>query len=258
MSCLGHRFHRSPRKEAIAIIPSTTVQNRLLHALPAKDFATLQPDLERVSLTRATVLAERGTQMTHFYFPETCLLSLVVSLEAGDEIETGVIGREGMLGAQALLSNAAESQLTVVQVPGEALRIPFATVRKEFDRRGTLAAAVGSYVTQLISLIAQSAACQNAHSVSQRCARWLLMVEDGVGSSTFSLTHEYLATMLGVRRAGVSTVAANFQKAGLIHYHRGRMEILDRRGLETVACECYEATRSASGARQRRGQAKKS
>ena len=242
------------------MIASTAIQNRLLHALIAKDFATLQPDLERVSLSRGTVLAERGTQLTHLYFPETCLLSLVVSLEGGDQIETGVIGREGMLGAQVLLSDSAEPQLTVVQVPGEALRVPLAAVRRQFDGGGTFAAAVGAYVTQLIALIAQSAACQNAHSVSERCARWLLMVEDGVGSSTFSLTHEYLATMLGVRRAGVSTAAAKFQRAGLIRYHRGRMEILDRRGLEAVTCECYAATRmaGASGARKGRSEAKKS
>jgi CRP-like cAMP-binding protein len=164
----------------------------------------------------------------------------------GLAVEVGTIGNEGMVGTPVLLGADLSPTRAFAQVPGEALRMRTVLFKEEMQNGGPLPDLVRRYTQAMVNQISQSVACNHLHSVGQRMCRWLLMTHDWVGADEFPLTHEFLAQMLGVRRPSVSVVAGILQKAGLIRYHRGRITVLDRKGLEAASCECYEVVRKES------------
>lgn len=173
------------------------------------------------------------------------MISVVTVMRDGTQIEVVTVGREGLTGSQALLDGATATSLTWCQVSGEAYRAPFDRFAALCQKHSALRELVERYLSAQLDVLAQSIACNRLHYVSQRCARWLLMTHDRVGRDEFPLTHEVLATMLGVRRAGVSIAAAALQQSGCISYARGRFTIVDRGALEAAACECYAAINAA-------------
>jgi CRP-like cAMP-binding protein len=179
------------------------------------------------------------------YFPIDAVISVVTVLRDGSQIEVVTVGCEGITGAEALLNDRLASRLTWCQVAGDAYRISMREFRDLCGREPAFRNLVERYISALLDALAQSIACNRLHYVNERCARWLLMTHDRVGRPQFPLTHEALATMLGVRRAGVSIAAAALQHAGYIRYSRGKVTILERAGLESVACECYAAIKAA-------------
>jgi CRP-like cAMP-binding protein len=213
--------------------------NRLLDKLPDEELEQLRPALERVSLSHAQPLIEPHGPIPYIYFPVNALASLVTMLEDGSTVEAGSVGREGMVGVPILLDADLTPMQTLVQIPGEGYRVRSRAMKEAFDRGGALHHLLHRYIHTLFVVASQSAACNRRHLVNERLARWLLMSSDGVASEHLSLTQEFLATMLGVRRSGVTEAALRLQSHGLIRYSRGSVEILDREGLEQSACECY-------------------
>jgi CRP-like cAMP-binding protein len=216
--------------------------NRLLSALPAEEYARLGPHLEPVSLSLSQILFRPEEQLRHAYFPTNSVVSLLTDLEDGTGMEVGLVGKEGVVGVSAFLGGS-ETKLATVQAGGEALRLRAETLREEFQRGGALQAALLRYAHALMVQISQSVVCNVRHGIEERLARWLLMYHDRLGADEFTLTHEFMANMLGVRRAGVSVAARKLQKLGFIRYQRGHIAILDRQGLEDFACECYPTVR---------------
>jgi CRP-like cAMP-binding protein len=221
-------------------------QNRLLKALPAETYEGLLPHLEPVQLAVRQVLWDAGAPIRSVYFPRGCVISIVVLLEGEPAVEAATIGREGVLGVPVALGAEFTSAQAVAQIPGDAARLPAPVFREAMARDGTLTGLVLRYAQALLEQTSQSVACNRRHTVDERCARWLLMTCDRVGADQFPLTQEFLAFMLGVRRAGVTVAAGMLQQAGLIRYSRGRITILDRARLEEASCECYHATKQTS------------
>jgi CRP-like cAMP-binding protein len=219
--------------------PQTPVENRLLAALPRKEYERLLPKLENASLSYKESLYEADKPIEYVYFINSGVVSLIVIMEGGAIVEVGTIGNEGMVGISVFLGANTIPGKAIVQVPGDGMRMKSGTLRNEAKNGGPLHNVLRRYTQALLNQIAQSAACNRTHSIEQRCARWLLMTHDSVRSDEFLLTQEFLSLMLGVRRPSVSTVANKLQKAGLIRYSRGRITIVDRQGLESVSCECY-------------------
>jgi len=213
--------------------------NRLLACLPERDLQSLLPHFEVVSLAHGDHVIVPGVPIQHIYFPLNALLSLVTTMEDGSSVESGVIGREGMSGIPVLLSAEQTTMPTFTQVPGEALKIKSEIIKEAYDRRGALHTLLNRYMHTVVVLGSYSTACNALHKIEQRMARWLLLSSDGVGADEFDLTHEFLAVMLGVRRASVSETAAALRHDGLIDYTRGHIKITDRGGLEAASCECY-------------------
>jgi len=185
------------------------------------------------------VLHEQNGLIEHVYFVEEGVASVLTVTANGATSEVGMIGTEGMVGVSALLGAKASAQHVIVQVPGIALRMDAALCKEAFDRRPGMHAAVLRFVDAFLNLSAQTAGCNLRHTAEQRCARWLLMASDRAQSNTIPMTHDFLSSMLGVRRTGVTAIARGFQQSGLIDYHRGRVRLVDRDGLEAAACECY-------------------
>ncbi|MEA2570475.1 MAG: hypothetical protein QOI24_2476 [Acidobacteriota bacterium] len=221
------------------MIDTTTIGNRLFARLTAADPAALAPHADRIALEVGDPLIEPREPIRYVWFPETALASLVIVLEDGSTVESGAVGREGMVGIPILLGVDRTPMETVTQVAGEALRIPSDVIRELYARGGELQSLLNRYVNTLFIIASQSAACNRRHQVEERLARWLLMSSDGIGSDDVAITQEYLATMLGVRRAGVTEAALALQERGLIQYRRGFIAITNRVELEDVACECY-------------------
>lgn len=216
-----------------------SIKNHLLQLLPPKDRERLLAVCEPVQLELSQVLCEAGTPTHHVYFPTESFISLVSKVEGSTGVEVGMIGREGMLGAQLSLDVATAPLHALVQGPGEALRIETAAFRRELELSAALQGLLKRYVYVLMIQLANSAACQRYHMIDARLSRWLLMSEDRTQAETFHVTQEFLAYMLGVRRVGVTNAAGGLQRAGLIEYHRGEVHVLDRSGLEKAACTCY-------------------
>lgn len=204
----------------------------------------------RVNLANKTVTSEPGEAVRWVYFPVDCIISVVKVMRNGTEIEVETVGREGLTAVQALLDDAPARALSFVQIAGEALRVPFPVVARLYSEAPAFRSLVESYVSALLDAMAQTIACNRLHYVSERCARWLLTTYDRLGRSDFALTHEALATMLGVRRAGVTIAAQGLQQAGWISYSRGRFTIVDPEGLATASCECYAAIGAAYARRR--------
>ncbi len=220
----------------------STNGNRLLAALPHEDYERLASRLEPVQLKLGQVLFRPEDRLDHAYFPSTAIVSLLTNLEDGTGMEVGLVGWEGLVGVSAFLGGT-ETKVATVQGEGTGLRIRAAALREEFARGGTLQSALLRYTHALMTQISQSAVCNVRHPLPGRLARWLLMYHDRLRGDEFELTHEFMSHMLGVRRSGVSEVAAALQEAGFISYQRGRIRILDRAALEAFACECYPSVK---------------
>jgi len=215
-------------------------RNGLLAALDSDDWEYLRPALDVVQLERGLVLYEAGRPIRHIYFPHNAVVSLVAVMRDGQLAETGTLGREGFTGSETILGNIdTANSRSVVQVAGTASKVPLSTLRACLDERPHACLLLMAYARALFAQVLQSVACNAMHNVEQRCARWLLMTHDRAAADSFELTQEFLAAMLGVRRASVNVVGSAFQKAGLIRYSRGKITILDRAGLEAASCECY-------------------
>ena len=220
------------------------MENRLLAKLPEEEIARLRPNLERVSLAHGDYAIVPDEPIRYFYFPLNCLLSLVTTMSDGASVESGTIGREGVSGVPVLLDAAQTTMPTFCQVPGDAIRIRSDILKEAYERGGVARKLLNRYIHTVIVLGSHSTACNRLHKLDARVCRWLLMSSDGIGSAEVALTQEFLAIMLGVRRAGVTEAALEAQAAGLIDYRRGRIRILDRAGLEARACECYARTKA--------------
>lgn len=214
--------------------------NKLLAAIPDSEFDLLAPHLERVELRLKDVFQEPGQSITHLHFPRHGVISAVKEFLDGDIIEVATIGNEGVAGNSVVLDVHVCGNRVLVQVPGEALRIQTSALLSVLDRCPRLRRILLRYSQALFHQVAQTAACNRAHTVDERCARWLLMTHDRVLGNTFLLTQEFLAQMLGVHRPTVSLAARMLQKAGIITYVRGQVTILDRKALEEASCECYQ------------------
>jgi CRP-like cAMP-binding protein len=219
------------------------MENRLLASLPQTELDELRPHFEQVSLSHGQHVIVPEEPIRDVYFPLNCLLSLVTTMSDGASVESGSIGREGMSGVPVLLDAKQTPMPTFVQVPGEAIRVRADVFKKVYDSSLELRKLLNRYIHVVIVIGSHATACNRLHRLDQRFCKWLLMSSDGVGSDEVDITHEYLAIMLGVRRAGVTEAAGSAQKAGLISYKRGRIRILDRKGLEVCACECYQRTK---------------
>jgi CRP-like cAMP-binding protein len=220
-------------------------RNRLLAALPPKDLARLWPRLQPVELVFRKVLQAPEQPTTAVYFPETGYISRLAPLDDGDSAEVGLIGSEGATGLVILHGGDSDSFELIVQVPGTALSLGAAAFREALDSIPLLRSLLLRYALAHFEQVARTAACNSRHQTDQRLARWLLMAHDRAEGNEFPMTHEFLSMMLGVRRAGVTVAAGTLQKAGLIRYAAGRMEITDRPGLEAASCECYGIARRA-------------
>ena len=227
----------------IAAIAQAGAPNRLLAALPAKEYERLLVGFEPVKLTYGEVLHESGEQMRYVYFPSDCLVSLLTVVEGHRALEVGLVGREGMVGSRLALGITTASVRALVQGTGMAVRIKSAHFLREFQRSPALQRALLHFTDTLMSQVTQTAACNRFHQVEARLARWLLMTRERLLSSEFLLTQEFLADMLGVRRAGVTVAAGALQHRKLIRYRRGTITILDQQGLEASSCSCYQHVR---------------
>jgi CRP-like cAMP-binding protein len=220
-------------------------QNHLIERLARKDRARLLALAEPFQLVLSDVLCEPGKATRHVYFPTDGFISLVVPIDGKPALEVGMVGREGMLGAQLALGVATIPLHALVQGTGAALRIGTAAFRAELARSPALQHILNRYLYVLMAQLAGSAACLRFHLIGPRLARWLLMSHDRAHAECFHVTHEFLAYMLGVRRVGITVAAGQLQRAGLVAYHRGEMTVLDRSGLEAAACGCYAKDRQA-------------
>jgi CRP-like cAMP-binding protein len=218
--------------------------NRLLASLPSEEFKALHPHMEQVSLSHGQSIILPDEPIPFVYFPLNSLLSLVTVMEDGSSVEAGSIGREGMAGLPILLDAGTTPMRTLTQIPGQAVRVKAEIIKQAFDAGGALQKILHRYIHTTIVLGSQTAACNRLHHLEARLCRWLLMSSDGVDSEELSLTHDFLGTMLGVRRAGVSEAASQLQRKGLIRYQRGRIQIIDRKSLETASCECYRVVKA--------------
>ena len=220
-------------------------RNRLLAALEPDDLRRLAPHLERVSLERGTVLVEPRAELQYVWWPEDCVVSLIIPTREDGSAEAAAIGREGMVGFIAVLGVPPRALARdLVQVPGRALRLPLATLQEAFEASPRIRQVCLCYVAALIAHILQSVACNALHTVEARLARWLLLLQDRVdGAGRLPLTQELLADVLAVQRTTVTTAARTLQRAGLIAYRWGSVTVLDRVGLERASCECYGVIR---------------
>lgn len=221
-------------------------RNAVLDGLTDDQLAVLLPDLEQVVLPLGQVLQQPGRPVEAVYFPLTGVVSIVAELEHDEIVEAATVGREGMAGLSVFLGAAAPTERALVQVAGEALRMPtdrFQAAAAEVD--GPLTLRLRRYTQAMFTQLARNAACNRVHPVSQRAARWLLTTSDRMGSPTFELTQEFLGQMLSVRRQSVSDAARALADDGCIAYTRGTVTIVDRVGLHAHACDCYDVIRRA-------------
>lgn len=218
--------------------------NRLLEELPRKDQQRALKRCESVLLVVGTILCEMDEPLRHVYFPVTGFISLVTTASGHEPLEIGLIGNEGMLGVTAVLGVDSAPQRAVVQGAGTALRMSKAQFAEELHKNPHLARSLNRYLYGWVVQLSQNTVCNRFHEVEARLARWLLMTQDRAHSDDFNLTHEFLANMLGVRRSAVTIAAGGLRRRRLIQYVRGEIRILDREGLESVSCECYDAIRS--------------
>jgi CRP-like cAMP-binding protein len=215
-------------------------RNRLLRALPLSEYKDLEPLLQPLHVDVKHVIYEPGAPIDYVYFPETGVMSLTMGMQRDSvTVEVATIGREGMVGLSVFLNSDQASTRAFVQVAGEAKRISAPDFRRVLRKGGRLPALLLRYTEVVFSHVAQTTACNQAHSLGQRCARWLLLTQDRIDGNQFELKQEFLGYMLGVHRPSVSVAAGILQKAGLISYSRGRITVHDRAGLEAAACECY-------------------
>ncbi len=222
--------------------------NRLLATLPKNEYKRLLPKMKTVSLVLGEELYDPGDVIKYVYFPNDSIISLISRMSETSWFEVGMVGNEGMAGLAVFMGVDSSPTGALVQGSGTAMRMSSAAVRTEANRLGNLHRLLHRYSHSLLTQIAQSSVCNRFHLVNARLARWLLMTNDRLGTAEFPLTQEFLSNMLGVRREGVSKAAGELQAARLIHYSRGIITVLDRRGLEAKSCECYAIVKAETDA----------
>lgn len=225
--------------------PQPRPQNRLVARLKSSEGRQLLARCDTVQLRPAEVLSEPGVPMRHVYFPIQGFICLVARIEGQRGVQVGMVGDEGMLGSQAVLGMAAAPWQALVQGEGASLRMDTSALRSALASSPTLVDILHRYLHVQMAQLAMSAACLRFHRLGPRLARWLLMAQDRAHADSFQVTQEFLACMLGVRRAGVSTAASALQRRGLIHDRRGMFTVLDRAGLQAMACSCYGADKQS-------------
>lgn len=221
-------------------------KNRLLAALPNNVYQRLLPHLESIHLKHGKVIYEMGGAVEYVYFPLNALISLVTQMKDGRTIEVGIVGNDGMTGIAALMGEETSPDRAIVQMPDGGMQSKLSVIKEEFNRREEFSDLLLRYTRVYLKQVAQTAACNAAHTVEERLARWLLMCRERVGSEELTLTQEFISQMLGTRRATVSTAASALQVEKLIKYHHGHIRIVDQQGLEEFACECYQAVKDES------------
>jgi CRP-like cAMP-binding protein len=224
--------------------PRAAEANQLLASLPPDQYVALRPYLESVELSPKQVLWKPDTVIHSIYFPRTCVISLLTPVADEQPVEAATVGREGVAGTPVVLGVRVTNIHAIAQIPGIAARMDaehFLGQLRQLD--GALFPLLLRYAQALQEQISQSVACNRRHAIEERCARWLLMTHDRVGTDQFPLTQEFLAFMLGVRRATVTVAAGMLQQAGFIRYQRGKITVLNRAELEAASCECYQVVR---------------
>lgn len=226
-----------PSPVARQVVGATS--NRFLAALPRDDFALLAPHLRQVSLVRGVILHDAGEEIEHVYFPHDAMVSLVAVMQTGTTVETATVGRGGVIGYTTGIGGRRAFGRAIVQLPGAASQLPRAQFHSAVSKSKAIHELVVRYNELLITQIQQSVACNALHTLEARLCRWLLQSHDCVDGNAIPLTQEFLGQMLGVRRTSVTIAARLLQSAGMIRYHRGLIEVVDRPALEEIACECY-------------------
>lgn len=226
-------------------MPITEIAKRshLLAALPQPEWLRWLPQLESVTLPLGKVLYESGGVQSHVYFPTTAIVSLLYVMENGASAEIAVVGNEGVVGISLFMGGESTTSRAVVQSAGQAFRLSAAVMKDEFNRAPVLHLLL-RYTQALITQMAQTAVCNRHHTLDQQLCRWLLLSLDRLQGNVLVMTQELIANMLGVRREGVTESALKLQRAGLIRYARGRIEVLDREGIEHRSCECYAVVKT--------------
>lgn len=218
-------------------------ENKLLAALPVEEYEELKPYLEPVSLALGDILFEPPELIRNVYFPTTCIISFLTELPDGDSVEVGLTGKEGIAGVDVVLGVDVASKVATVQGAGDALRLSAQAYEEVGQRSPKFHQYLLRYAHYLMSQISLSVLCNTHHKIEGRLARWLLMYHDRIGADEFYLTHEFMANMLGIRRASVSIVAKQLRDEGYITYQHGRFRIIDREGLVNMTCKCYPVTK---------------
>lgn len=215
-------------------------KNHILSALPSAEYQRLSDRLEPVALIKDDVLITPNRKLEWVYFPNEGIVSLILIMHDKSTTETGLIGSEGMVGTHPFLGGTTTNTYSIVQIEGTAMRIKAEVLRRECDRSENLTKALLHNASKLFQQVSQVAACNNHHTVNQRTARRLLMLADRTDKETLLMTHKMLSQILGVRRSGITETAFDMRQKGIIDYSRGKIKILDRQALETIACECYQ------------------
>ncbi len=218
-------------------------ENYLLSALSDEEYEHLLPSLEPVTFALGQVVYDSGGHLDYIYFPTTSVVSLLYTMEDGTTAEMGLTGNDGVVGVALFLGGETKPNRAVVQIAGAAFRMKARVLHEEFARGGPFQRLLLRYTQALITQISQTAVCNRLHSVEKRLCRWLLLSHDRVRSDELLMTQEFISNMLGGRRESVTVAAGRLQDAGLVHYARGHIRILDRKGLEAMVCECYQIVR---------------
>lgn len=218
-------------------------QNHLIAALPPEEFARLAPHLEPVDLRLGEFIYGPDEQLRYAYFPASAIVSLHYVTDSGASAETAGVGNEGVVGIALFMGGNTTSSSAVVQTAGRAYRLEGRLLKQEFDRGGFTQALLLRYTQALMTQMSQTAVCNRHHSIQQQLCRWLLLTLDRATSNDLIITQELVASMLGVRREGITEAAGKLQSAGYIRYRRGHLSVLSRQGLETQVCECYAAVK---------------
>jgi CRP-like cAMP-binding protein len=230
---------------SVPISPERPVNNSLLAALPKEEFQGLLSEMQQVSLSSGDILHELEDSIEHVYFPHDAVISLISQMKNGASVQAAMVSGEGMVGLPVFWGSDAAIMEAVVLVSGTATRIKAKVFKEEFCKSRLLRTLLHRYTQTLLTQTTQSTACNGLHPVRERFAKWLLLLGDRLKEDEFKVTHEIISLMLGVRRSRVSTIANNLRLLGLIEYNRGNIRIVNRTGLEAIACECYEIIKTA-------------
>lgn len=218
--------------------------NGLLNALPEEDWLRLQPHLQLIELSLGQRIYDAGGALNYVYFPCTAIVSLLYVMQNGDSAEIAVVGKEGIVGIALFMGGETTPSSAVVQSAGKAYRLQSTVIKHEFNHSAPMMHLLLRYTQALITQMSQTAVCNRHHTLDQQLCRWLLLSLDRLQGNELLMTQELIANMLGVRREGVTNAAMSLQRAGLIKYRRGHIEVLDRQGLEQRTCECYAVVKN--------------